>query len=88
MQILGLNSLHGDNYHTFRHYKIIMKETGTVKFFNATKGFGFITGANGKDHFVHSTSLNGILLNDGVRVEFETRRGQKGTEAFNVSILN
>jgi cold shock protein len=65
-----------------------MKETGTVKFFNATKGFGFITSSKGKDYFIHSSALNGLTLNDGAKVEFETRQGQKGLEAFNVSLLS
>jgi CspA family cold shock protein len=65
-----------------------MTETGTVKFFNTLKGFGFITSSKGKDYFIHSSGLNGITLNDGARVEFETRQGQKGLEAFNVSLLN
>ena len=65
-----------------------MTETGTVKFFNTLKGFGFITSSKGKDYFIHSSGLNGITLNDGARVEFETRQGQKGLEAFNVSLLD
>jgi len=65
-----------------------MKETGTVKFFNTLKGFGFITSSKGKDYFIHSSGLNGKTLNDGAKVEFETRQGQKGLEAFNVSILD
>jgi cold shock protein len=64
-----------------------MKETGTVKFFNASKGFGFITSSKGKDYFIHISGLNGITLTDGARVEFETRQGQKGLEAFNVTLL-
>jgi CspA family cold shock protein len=63
-----------------------MKETGTVKFFNVAKGFGFITSTSGKDYFIHSSVLNGMQLNDGDKVEFETRQGQKGLEAFNVSM--
>lgn len=68
--------------------KIIMKETGTVKFFNASKGFGFITSSKGKDYFIHVSELNGIVLNDGAKVEFESRQGKKGLEAFNVSLLS
>lgn len=64
-----------------------MKEKGTVKFFNVAKGFGFITASNGKDYFIHSSGLNGITLTEGAKVEFETRQGQKGLEAFNVSLL-
>jgi cold shock protein len=63
-----------------------MKETGTVKFFNASKGFGFITSSKGKDYFIHVSALNGLTLNDGDKVEFETRQGNKGLEAFNVTL--
>lgn len=65
-----------------------MKETGTVKFFNTLKGFGFITSNKGKDYFIHTSNLNGVTLQDSARVEFETRQGQKGLEAFNVTVLN
>ncbi len=65
-----------------------MKETGTVKFFNTLKGFGFITSSNGKDYFIHTSNLNGGSLPDSAKVEFETRQGQKGLEAFNVTVLN
>lgn len=65
-----------------------MKETGTVKFFNEAKGFGFIKNEEGKDFFVHISVLNaGATLNEGERVEFETREGKKGMEAFNVKSL-
>ena len=64
-----------------------MKEQGTVKFFNVAKGFGFITSDKGKDYFIHSSGLNGVTLTEGAKVEFETRQGQKGLEAFNVSLL-
>jgi CspA family cold shock protein len=63
-----------------------MKEKGTVKFFNVAKGFGFITGSDGKDYFIHTSGLNGVTLTEGAKVEFETRQGQKGLEAFNVSL--
>jgi CspA family cold shock protein len=65
-----------------------MTETGTVKFFNETKGFGFITSSKGKDYFVHISALNGKTLQDGAKVEFETRQGKKGEEAYNVSLLS
>ncbi len=58
---------------------------GTVKFFNETKGFGFISPEDGaKDVFVHVTALNGASLQDGDVVEFETVDGQKGPQAENV----
>lgn len=65
-----------------------MKEKGTVKFFNDAKGFGFITGSNGKDYFIHSSGLNGSVLTEGTKVEFEGRQGQKGLEAINVSVIS
>jgi len=64
-----------------------MKEQGTVKFFNDAKGFGFITNKQGKDYFIHSSALNGVVLTEGAKVEFETRQGQRGVEAFNVLLL-
>lgn len=63
-------------------------ETGTVKFFNVTKGFGFITSNKGKDYFIHISELKGTTLTDGSSVQFDTRQGKKGLEAFNVSLLN
>ena len=65
-----------------------MKETGTVKFFNGGKGFGFIKNEQGTDYFVHVSVLNGGTLNEGDKVEFETRQGKKGMEAFNVTVIN
>ena len=59
-------------------------KTGTVKFFNESKGYGFITEDTTKeDFFVHVTGLNGqIQQND--KVEFETQEGKKGINAVNV----
>jgi CspA family cold shock protein len=65
-----------------------MKEKGTVKFFNRLKGFGFITGSNGKDYFVHSSTLNGSILSEGTKVEFEGRQGKKGLEAITVVVIS
>ena len=60
-------------------------ETGTVKFFNATKGFGFITPDNGsKDVFVHLSALGGQSLREGDKVSFEIESGPKGPNAVNV----
>jgi CspA family cold shock protein len=63
--------------------------TGTVKWFNDSKGYGFITPDEGsKDLFVHFSNIAGEgfkSLPEGARVEFESREGQRGPEATNVS---
>ncbi len=62
--------------------------TGTVKWFNDEKGYGFITPDEGsKDLFVHFSNISGEgfkSLAEGARVEFEQREGQKGPEAIDV----
>ena len=67
------------------------KSTGTVKWFNPDKGFGFITQENGEeDVFVHFRSIlsNGFKsLDEGQRVSYEIERGQKGLQAANVTAL-
>jgi CspA family cold shock protein len=61
--------------------------TGTVKFFNETKGFGFITGEDKQDIFVHVTGLNeDIREND--TVSYDVENGKKGLNAVNVSVIN
>ena len=67
-----------------------MKETGVVKWFNAAKGFGFIQRENGEDVFVHFTAIQSSgyrSLNEGAKVSFEAREGQKGPEAINVAVV-
>ena len=65
--------------------------TGTVKWFNNDKGFGFITpDEGGKDLFVHHSSINGSgfrTLEDGARVSYESEDGPKGPKAINVDPL-
>ena len=61
--------------------------TGTVKFFNETKGFGFITESdNNKEHFVH---VSGLIdeIQEGDEVEFELTEGKKGMNAVNVKVV-
>jgi len=63
---------------------------GTVKFFNAEKGFGFISREDGDDVFVHFSAIQGDgykTLEDGQRVEFDVGPGRKGEEAQNVRPL-
>ncbi|MGB1269125.1 MAG: cold-shock protein [Flavobacteriaceae bacterium] len=60
---------------------------GTVKFFNDTKGFGFITEeGSGKEYFVHVTGLVDEIR-EGDEVEFDLEEGKKGMNAVNVSVL-
>ena len=65
-----------------------MKEQGTVKWFNASKGYGFITPDDGgKDLFVHHSAIQGDgfkSLKEGQAVEYDSERGQKGPQAVNV----
>ncbi|MCI5883301.1 MAG: cold shock domain-containing protein [Clostridiales bacterium] len=63
---------------------------GTVKWFNAKKGFGFISDEEGKDVFVHFSALqmDGFkVLDEGDEVEFEVVNGEKGPQAANVTKL-
>ena len=64
--------------------------TGTVKFFNDEKGFGFISREDGDDVFVHFSNIEGTgrrSLVTGQQVDFELGQGQKGVEAHNVRPL-
>lgn len=66
------------------------RERGTVKWFNATKGYGFIQREQGGDVFVHHSAIQmeGFRsLNEGDAVEFETVQGPKGLQAANVTRL-
>jgi len=64
--------------------------TGTVKFFNDTKGFGFIEQESGPDVFVHFSAIDGDgfkTLSEGQKVEFTVTQGQKGPQAENVKAI-
>lgn len=66
------------------------RQTGTVKWFNDTKGFGFITQENGPDLFVHFRAIEGNgfkTLKEGQQVSFEAVEGQKGMQADKVQPL-
>lgn len=64
--------------------------TGTVKWFNADKGFGFIEQDGGADVFVHFSAIASSgyrSLDEGQKVEFEVKQGQKGPQADNVRVI-
>ena len=66
------------------------RETGTVKWFDNAKGFGFIVRESGDDVFVHFSSIRGEgyrSLEEGQQVEFEIVQGQKGPQAQDVAAL-
>jgi len=66
------------------------RQTGTVKWFNDAKGFGFITPENGQDLFVHFRSIQGAgfrSLQEGQQVSFKVVQGQKGLQADEVEAL-
>ena len=67
-----------------------MREQGTVKWFNSSKGFGFIEREEGSDVFVHYTAISGDgfrNLDEGQKVEFDVVSGPKGDQAANVTAL-
>ncbi|MDU0408421.1 Cold shock-like protein CspLA [Lactococcus lactis] len=80
---------------TFRkiRFTILSKEinimaNGTVKWFNADKGFGFITSEEGKDLFAHFSSIQSDgfkSLDEGQKVEFDVEEGQRGPQAVNIT---
>jgi CspA family cold shock protein len=66
------------------------RETGTVKWFNGSKGYGFIAREQGDDVFVHFSAIQGQgfrNLEEGQNVEFDVEQGQKGLQATNVSVI-
>ena len=72
----------------FINYLFIIME-GTVKFFNESKGYGFITNdETGKDTFVHVSGLNGETINEGDKVEYVEEEGRKGLTAAQVRVVS
>jgi CspA family cold shock protein len=68
-----------------------VKEKGTVKWFNAAKGFGFIQRESGDDVFVHFSAIAASgyrSLDEGAAVEFEVKQGPKGLQAENVTTIS
>ncbi len=66
------------------------RETGTVKWFNGSKGYGFIERSEGGDVFVHFSAIRGDgfrNLEEGQSVEFNVEQGQKGLQATDVSVI-
>ena len=58
---------------------------GTVKFFNESKGFGFVSGEDGKEFFVHQSALDeGVTLDENDSVTFDVEDGDRGPKAVNV----
>lgn len=67
----------------------LMKDTGTVKWFDSTKGFGFITSPGGEDVFVHFSAIQSEgyrTLKEGATVEYDVSTGPKGLQAQNVVV--
>jgi cold shock protein len=74
----------------FQYRGLAVKEQGTVKWFNASKGYGFIQRQTGEDVFVHFSAIQQEgykSLNEGQAVEFEVKKGPKGLQAENVTSL-
>lgn len=66
------------------------RETGTIKWFDAKKGYGFISREQGEDIFVHYSAIQGDgyrVLEEGQKVEFEVIQGKKGLESRNLTLL-
>lgn len=65
-------------------------EKGTVKWFNAEKGYGFISGQDGQDVFAHFSAINGDgfkTLEEGQAVSYDVEAGQRGNQAVNITVI-
>ena len=74
----------------FIFMEVTQNEHGTVKWFNAEKGYGFITGEDGQDVFVHFSAINGEgfkSLEEGQAVSYDLTEGARGMQAANVTKL-
>lgn len=91
LQPLNFGSGGGERQRTAQEKEgMKVKEQGTVKWFNASKGFGFIQRQSGEDVFVHFSAIQAEgyrTLNEGQAVEFEVTTGPKGLQAANVTTL-
>ncbi len=70
--------------------RVLVKEKGIVKWFNAAKGFGFIQRQSGEDVFVHFSAIESSgyrTLDEGAAVEFQVKKGPKGLQAENVTLV-
>ena len=82
-----------DKRNTFNNLfrRLFLMAQGTVKWFNESKGYGFITADEGKDVFVHYSAIQGEgfkTLNEGQKVSFDVVNGEKGPQAANVVKLS
>jgi cold shock protein len=81
---------HSRHQIAYQEEETSVREQGTVKWFNASKGYGFIQRQSGEDVFVHFSAIQADgykSLNEGQAVEFEVTRGPKGLQAANVTGL-
>ena len=78
------------NYENFLKGEIVTMANGIVKWFNSSKGYGFIEQEDGPDVFVHHSGINATgfkTLDEGDRVTFDIEQGQKGPAAANVTVV-